>query len=712
MPRGNQFGTAESANEARASLLAEWEAKRGKKSLGNQGKESDRKARPVEPLKPQGYMPDRARKSKDNVRDNAATEIRPSQIRPAPRNNRRYDRAAGAAPESARVRVAPPIAEKLARPAPRRKANRTKKRVMPSWDEWLATEDGADYRQTADKSKQQYEDGGGRRKREKEKVIEKQLAPDLNALISDDNPKATKAEKRAKKEEDENKKKAMEHYPPRDELLEQWPPPRCGPLLMSSGGVSKHEPEKWEYPKNEHQMDCAKWKKNGTCLKFEQTGWCPFNHPYDAPPIPMSGKLVCSAVAEENYKIWLEAAKAGDQELLQLLITGGPNQPKADVNYVAEPGTKGISMDLQGKSAANVCARLGHKDCLLLLLQNGAKRQKHEHEIHSLLFAAAQKSTNKEKDCEECVQICLDNRVSIAEVDDQTGQTLLHSVIDRKHYAILPYLIREFKKENAKMTSKGIGVDHLDANNFSALHVAVAKGSVEAVSVLFAAGASANTQMHVESVPCTGNSPIGIACKKGNIEIVELLLQNGANVDANAVVYASILEDQSIYALLEAANLKTKKPKALVLAKNKDRSSTVHVACCISKDDQALVALQRVVELAVEAGTADVTAFVNSQNTRGVSPLMMACRLKNMETIRHLLVEHKANAFAQDCDGNSALHHTEHIMEGSDEVILLVCKKGGGERLPEIKNNLGQTPSLPTKMGEGMSKGMEKCNNQ
>ena len=132
MPRGNQFGTAESANEARASLLAEWEAKRGKKSLGNQGKESDRKARPVEPLKPQGYMPDRARKSKDNVRDNAATEIRPSQIRPAPRNNRRYDRAAGAAPESARVRVAPPIAEKLARPAPRRKANRTKKRVLPS----------------------------------------------------------------------------------------------------------------------------------------------------------------------------------------------------------------------------------------------------------------------------------------------------------------------------------------------------------------------------------------------------------------------------------------------------------------------------------------------------------------------------------------------------------------------------------------------------
>ena len=102
---------------------------------------------------------------------------------------------------------------------------------------------------------------------------------------------------------------------------------------------------------------------------------CPFNHPYDAPPIPLSGKLVCSAVAEENYKIWLEAAKAGDQELLQLLITGGPNQPKADVNYVAEPGTKGISMDLQGKSAANVCARLGHKDCLLLLLQNGAKRQ-------------------------------------------------------------------------------------------------------------------------------------------------------------------------------------------------------------------------------------------------------------------------------------------------------------------------------------------------
>ena len=98
---------------------------------------------------------------------------------------------------------------------------------MPSWDEWLATGDGAEYRQIVENVKKKYEDEGGRRKREKEKVIEKQLAPDLNALISDDNPKATKAEKRAKKEEEENKKKAMEHYPPRDELLEQWPPPRC-----------------------------------------------------------------------------------------------------------------------------------------------------------------------------------------------------------------------------------------------------------------------------------------------------------------------------------------------------------------------------------------------------------------------------------------------------------------------------------------------------
>lgn len=423
----------------------------------------------------------------------------------------------------------------------------------------------------------------------------------------------------------------------------------------------------------------------------------------------MSGNLICSAVAEENFRIWLEAAKAGDLELLQALITGGPNLPKADVNYVAEPGIKGIPMDLQGKSAANVCARLGHQECLLLLLQNGASRKKSEHEIHSLLFAAAQKSKNAEKDCEATVRILLNNRVSVAEVDAQTGQTVLHSVIDRKHFAILPFLISEFEKENKKLTSKGINVNHLDVNGFSALHVAVAKGSAEAVRTLLNAGATPNTQAGPgDNAPCTAPTPLGIACKKGNLEIVQLLLQHQATIDANAVVYSLILEDQAIYQLLESSN---SSGKALILSRNKDRSGPVHVACSISNHEQSLAAVQRVIELGQAAGK-EVKELVDAQNTRGVSPLSMACRLGNLLTIRHLLVECKANAFAQDCDGNSALHHTENLMDGSDEVILLVCKKGGGEKLPEIKNKLGQVPSLPTKMGDAMGASMDKCNQQ
>ena len=55
------------------------------------------------------------------------------------------------------------------------------------------------------------------------------------------------------------------------------------------------------------------------------------------------------------------------------------------------------------------------------------------------------------------------------------------------------------------------------------------------------------------------------------------------------------------------------------------------------------------------------------------------------------------NTRIQDVDGNTALHHTEHLMEGSDEVILLVCKKGGGETLVEIKNNQGHVPLLPSR---------------
>lgn len=84
----------------------------------------------------------------------------------------------------------------------------------------------------------------------------------------------------------------------------------------------------------------------------------------------MSGKLVCAAVAEDSHKAWMQAAKEGDQASLKAMIDN-----KIDINYIAAPGTSGMPMDLQGKSAVSLCAKLGHCDCLQLLLKSGASRK-------------------------------------------------------------------------------------------------------------------------------------------------------------------------------------------------------------------------------------------------------------------------------------------------------------------------------------------------
>eukprot|EP00658_Telonema_sp_P-2_P061666 TRINITY_DN50345_c0_g1_i2.p1 TRINITY_DN50345_c0_g1~~TRINITY_DN50345_c0_g1_i2.p1 ORF type:complete len:213 (+),score=62.17 TRINITY_DN50345_c0_g1_i2:115-753(+) len=190
--------------------------------------------------------------------------------------------------------------------------------------------------------------------------------------------------------------------------------------------------------------------------------------------------------------------------------------------------------------------------------------------------------------------------------------------------------------------------------------------------------------------PCPGASPLGLACKKNLNALVKLLLEHKAPVDANAVYHSMALQEQTIFEMLRNHQ------GMIVKSRNRDRSTVLHVACANTDEDKGLAMLERVFELCDEAKT-DRSALLNSQTTKGVAPLAVACRVGNIPVIRILLAE-GANAWAQDEDGNTALHHTENLMEGSDKVIELVCKKGGGEKLAEIENKAGNRPLLPTKM--------------
>ena len=51
---------------------------------------------------------------------------------------------------------------------------------------------------------------------------------------------------------------------------------------MGSPVMMGRKPRPGEYPRSPSMMACIPYMKRGTCQRYEETGWCPFDHPYEA----------------------------------------------------------------------------------------------------------------------------------------------------------------------------------------------------------------------------------------------------------------------------------------------------------------------------------------------------------------------------------------------------------------------------------------------
>lgn len=93
---------------------------------------------------------------------------------------------------------------------------------MMSHPQWLETEDGKYFRELKAECKHYYEQKGGRKAREKEKLIEAALAPPVNDLVMGVDPKASKADREKAKAKEAKLQKACANYPTKEELLEHF----------------------------------------------------------------------------------------------------------------------------------------------------------------------------------------------------------------------------------------------------------------------------------------------------------------------------------------------------------------------------------------------------------------------------------------------------------------------------------------------------------
>jgi len=324
-----------------------------------------------------------------------------------------------------------------------------------------------------------------------------------------------------------------------------------GVLTGMAGGSSKKIP-KDRYPKNPGKAACIPFVRRGECEKFEQTGWCPFDHPANGKSTPL---LDFGAIEK-----FLIGVIEGDEPTIKQMLDANT----VDVNIVVGPQMrKSLSADcakqVMGKSAVSLAAWHNHVSILKFLLQNGGVINKAEDETMSPQFAAvsgAQVFQRSASELRTILETLYEAGADVNEEDEDSEQNVLHQAIDKRQWGILSFLI-----------NKGAYINDKDFNGFTALAKAVVSEHAPTVQLLLEN--KANPKVHSDG----GVSPLSTACKKNNAEITQMLLKHGAMIDGEAYYAAITHSDGGLVKLLQVNG-------GFAGSKSADGSIALHCAAC------------------------------------------------------------------------------------------------------------------------------------
>ncbi|GFO12240.1 serine/threonine-protein kinase tnni3k-like [Plakobranchus ocellatus] len=223
-----------------------------------------------------------------------------------------------------------------------------------------------------------------------------------------------------------------------------------------------------------------------------------------------------------------------------------------------------------------------------------------------------------------------------------------------------------------KLIKKGINVNALSKNNFSALHLSTYRGDCEQVELLVTHGAEVNLPGH------SGVTALHITAMCGHHEIAKILLESDAKIDLGDLVKFSSLHI--------ACHFGHEKVVELLLGNGSDinisgsvRDRPIHLAS--SK------ANLRIMQLLVE-GTSQQKADVNVKDDEGHTPLHFCCKSGHLVTL-HYLLDHSALPHEVNIYGDTPLHLA--CYNGKLEIAKqLVAQTGPGSLT--IENIFSETP--------------------
>jgi ankyrin repeat protein len=375
----------------------------------------------------------------------------------------------------------------------------------------------------------------------------------------------------------------------------------------------------------------------------------------------------------------LWAVRAGHEKVVALLLgAGAPANSKGESGMtplmvaceeghmgvvrvlLRHTGTEGLQVrDDKGWTALHYAAAAGRAEVSTCLLTKGALANLRDGEGRTPLILASWKGHLG-------VVRVLADRMAGQELEqtDNKGWTALHWAAEGCHEEVMAFLLSEGAQASnrpgadttilmwacakgyvvvARALLKCIGVTALqetDAHGLTPLHCSACWGHEELVGLLLEQGAQANSR----DVLC--RTPLMLACEKGQVDVVRLLLQH-------------------------------------------TRGQGLH-----DVDKQGMTAL----ELAALGGHDETVAFLvldktveaHSKDTRGRTPLMVACSKRRVVVVR-AVVKHLGVEVLQETDekGWTALHWA--VDGGNEKTVSLLLGRGADA---SSKSSAGSTPFM------------------
>ena len=404
---------------------------------------------------------------------------------------------------------------------------------------------------------------------------------------------------------------------------------------------------------------------------------------------------------EEDFQRLLDGAVAnGDRRPVEIILSSGrvPKTvlsstlplvaQKGDVEFVkqlislkADVNGRAISGDLQGRTALQAAAELGHMEVVEKLLAEGAEinAPAGQHSGRTALQAAAGSGHM------EVVEKLLAEGAEInTPAGEYNGQTALQAAAGSGHMEVVEKLLAEDAEINAPAS---------DWDGRTALQAAAGSGHTEVVEKLLAEGAKINTPAGEYS----GQTALQAAAGSGHMEVVEKLLAEGAEINAPAGEYNGRTALQAAAGsghmevveklLAEGAEINMPAGRQFGLTALQAAAGSGHM---------------EVVEKLLAEG-AEINTPAGEYN--GQTALQAAAGSGHMEVVEKLLAEDaEINAPASDWDGRTALQAAAE--KGHIKVVEKLLAEGADINAP-ASNWDGRT-ALQAAAGSGHMEVVEK----